>query len=510
MLRALRRGALLSMLRSMGMAVPPTIVALLFLALSVSSAWAQGDIPDDRPARMHEYLAAAAALGQFSGSVLVAEEGRVLVDTAFGLANIELGVPNAPETRFRVASITKPFTAMAIMMLAEEGKLSIADTISMWVDSLPPAWSGITIHQMLRHTSGIPDYEEWFDGYDTQAYSDYMSQAHAPARIIRDARLKPLDHAPGTQFRYSNTAYILLGYIIERASGMPYEEFLRQRIHDPLDMSASLQDRSELLITRRAQGYRLREGAFPISFFNGLQREDYRNAVYQLMQPPQADAGLITTARDLYRWDQALYSERLLSRTSLDSIFTAGEHGYGYGWFIVDGENGRTHEHSGGLPGFSAYIMRVPETQRTVIVLQNIERSVAIEQDLAAILRGVPVPTPRARQLIPGDSARDAALVGTYRTSTGDSVHVFVQNGTLGVQQPGGVRMPIFPEVGGAYFSPRDGSEVDFVETDGRITLTIRDAFGDIRLSAERQVPAPGAALRISPVRGMASRGSPR
>jgi CubicO group peptidase (beta-lactamase class C family) len=463
---------------------------VLCLATPAGHAFAQATSPDGRPARMREYLAAAAALGHLNGSVLVAENGRVLIDTAYGFANHELGVPNTPDTRFRVASITKQFTGMALMMLAEEGKLSLADPISKWVDSLPAAWSGLTVHQLLRHTSGISDYEEWFDGYTTQAYSDYMSQAHAPARIVRDAKSKPLDHQPGTAFRYSNSAYIVLGYIIERASGMPYDEFLRRRIHEPLGMTLSDQDRSELLITNRAQGYRFRPGAYPMAFFNGLRREDHHNAVYQLMEPPQADAALITTARDLYKWDQALYTERLVKRAALDSIFAPGIGNYGYGWFVATGVNGLTHEHSGGLPGYSAYIMRIPETRRTVIVLNNIEQSGPIHRDLAAILRGAPVATPRARRIVPNDTALDAGRVGMYRNAAGDSVRVFVENGSMGIHQPGRFRAGLLSEGGAEYFSPQLRGVVSFAESGRQTTVTVRDALGNVLIAAERSAPA--------------------
>lgn len=468
------------------------LLSLLFcaaLAAPATTALAQPTAPDDRPARMREYLAASASLGHISGSVLVAENGRILLDTAYGYANIELAVRNTPDTRFRVASVTKQFTGMALMMLAEDGKLAISDPISKWVDSLPAAWHGLTIHQLLRHTSGISDYEEWFDGYTTQAYSDYMSQAHAPARIVRDAKLKPLDHEPGTKFRYSNSAYVVLGYIIERASGMPYDEFLRRRIHEPLGMTKSEQDRSEVLIADRAQGYRFRPGGYPSAFFNGLQRDDYRNAVYQLMEPPQADAALITTARDLYKWDQALYDERLVKRASLDSIFTPGIGGYGYGWFVGTGVNGLTHEHSGGLPGYSAYIMRIPATRRTVIVLNNIERSGPIHRDLAAILRGAPVAIPRARRIVPNDPALDAARVGMYRSAGGDSVRVFVEDGNLGMHQPERFRVGLLSEGGSDYFSPQLRGVVSFAEVGGRITITVRDALGNTLIVAERSAP---------------------
>ena len=371
-------------------------VVLLVAAATATPLSAQ----DPRVASLREYLTAAANLGQLHASVLVAERGTLLSDTAYGFANMELGVRNTPETRFRVASVTKQFTAMAVMLLAADGKLDIGDPISKYLDSLPPAWSGITVHHLLRHTSGISDYEEWFGGYTTQAYSDYMSQAHAPARIFRDAMARPLDHEPGTKFRYSNSAYIVLGYIIERASGMPYADVLRTRIHEPLGMTLSDQDRSEDLIPNRAQGYQLRPNVDAEAYADGLMRGEYRNAVYQLMEPPQADAGLITTARDLYQWDQSLYTEQLVPKGLIDSIFTPGLGDYGYGWFIRSGPDGITYDHSGGLPGYSCYIRRIPGSRRTIIVLGNLERlGRGRINDIAAILRGDSVAIPAARTI---------------------------------------------------------------------------------------------------------------
>ena len=434
--------------------------------------------PDARIQRVREYLVAAGRLGHVNGSVLVAEQGRVLVDTAFGFANFELGVRNTPDTRFRVASITKQFAALAAMMLATEGKLSLTDPVTKWVDSLPAEWNAITIHHLLRHTSGISDYEEWFDGYDTQAYSDYMSQEHAPSRILRDAKAKPLDHVPGTKFRYSNSAYILLGYIIERASGMPFDRFLAERVHKPLGMTLSEQDRSEVLIANRAQGYRLRSGAMRLAFHNGLQATDFLNAVYQKMEPPQADAGLITTARDLYKWDQALYSERLLPKAALDSIFVPGLGNYGYGWFINRGADGVTHEHSGGLPGFTSYIMRIPATHRTIIVLGNVPYLGRTVRDIAAILRGEDVVPPRARQVVAVDSVRESGWSGLYRSTAGDSVRVTFENGSLVAQQAGKFRAQLLPEGDGGYYSPQLGGVTRFRVVNGRSEMVVADARG--------------------------------
>lgn len=446
-------------------------VTLLLYPFAVSPA------QDPRIAQIREYLTGAANLGQLHGSVLVAERGRVLVDTAFGFANMELGVRNTPDTRFRVASVTKQFTAMAIMLLAQDGKLNIADPITKWVDSLPDAWGAITIHHLLRHTSGISDYEEWFDGYTTQAYSDYMSQQHAPARILRDAKRKPLDFAPGSQFHYSNSAYILLGYIVERASGMPYDQFLATRIHQPLGMTLSAQDRSELIIPNRAHGYQMRPGTFPVTYLGGMRAGDYRNAVYQLMEPPQADAGLITTARDLYKWDQALYGTSLLRPALRDSLFAPGLGKYAYGWFINEGPDGITHEHSGGLPGYTCYIMRIPGTQRTIILLTNTDRLGRTVRDIAAIMRGEAVATPRAHRIVPHDPARHPVLAGTYRSAR-DSVRVAAENGVLVASQAGRFRAQLLPESANDFHAPQLNAMVHFREIDGRLELAVIDGLG--------------------------------
>ncbi|HLS48291.1 MAG TPA: serine hydrolase domain-containing protein [Gemmatimonadales bacterium] len=459
---------------------------LAFIVLSLAGS--RLDAQDSRIARLQSYLAAAAELGHLQGSVLVAESSAVLVDTAFGFANIELGVSNTPETRFRVASVTKQFSAMAIAMLAEEGKLRISDPIGRWLDSIPAEWSGITIHHLLRHTSGISDYEEWFGGYDTQAYSNYMAQDSAAWRIVRDAKKRPLDFPPGSEFHYSNSAYILLGFIIERAAGMPYEDFLRTRIHEPLGMTRSGQDHSHELLPDRASGYFIRPGAFPVAYYNGLGRADYVNAFYQLMQPPQADAGLVTTARDLYQWDQALYAERLVTRAMRDSIFTPGLGRYGYGWFIAaDGPDGVTHGHSGGLPGFTCYIMRIPEHHRTIIVLGNQNRLGRTVRDLAAIMRGDSVANPRARHLVSPDSARNAARVGIYFTESGDSVRVSQQGPMLVAFWAGRWRTPMLQERDGTYYLPTPDATARFGGGNGREELVVEGPFGTTILRAVKR-----------------------
>lgn len=461
--------------------------SLLAAALLLATATAPTQAQDRRVGQLRAYLKAAAGLGQLSGSVLVAERGRILLDTAYGFANRELGVRNTPNTRFRVASVSKQFTAMAIVMLAAEGRLHLTDPVARFLDSIPDSWSGVTLHHLLRHTAGISDYEGWFDGYDTQAYSDYMAQADAPGRIAREARRRPLDFAPGAQFSYSNSAYILLGQVVERASGVSYEEFLRTRIFQPLGMTRSSQDHSDEILPDRADGYRLRPGAFPRAWFNGLTPADYLNAHYQLMVPPQGDAGLVTTTRDLYRWDRALETERLVPRALLDSIFTPGLEGYGYGWFIDKGPDGTVQSHSGGLPGFACLIMRLPDQQRTIILLGNNERMSRAVRDIAAILRGQPVAPPRARHLIAADSAASARFTGTYRLATGDSVSVLMDGAVLVAHWREHFRTGLLPEGPEDYFLPQLNAVARFRPVPGGLELVIAEETGKELVRARRE-----------------------
>lgn len=462
----------------------------LLVGLVLLCVWAQtlaAQRRDPRIARMREYLRAAAELGHLSGSVLVADSGRILIDTAYGFANHDLGVRNTPDTRFRVASVTKQFTALAIMQLQEAGKLRVGDSIGRYLDSLPDEWRGITIHHLLRHVSGVSDYEEWFDGYITQAYSDYMAQAGAPARIVADARRKPLDFTPGSKFHYSNTGYILLGYIIERVSGEPYEQFLQHHILGPLGMTRSRQDWSDSIIDGRAEGYMLASGAYPIRYFRGLTRSDLVHAHYQLMAPPQADAGLLTTARDLYRWDQALYSERLVSRATLDSIFAPGLRGYGYGWFIQVEDGELIHSHTGGLPGFACIIMRFPARHGTIILLGNIQRMGRTARDLSQILHGRPYAVPRPRQLVPTDSTVHGRWVGQYRSAAGDSVQVQFEAGTMAVRWPEHFFGGMYPESERNFYLPGTQGTVRFIARGGTAEMVILDQEGrEIFVGARR------------------------
>jgi CubicO group peptidase (beta-lactamase class C family) len=272
----------------------------------------------------------------------------------YGLADREKKTPNTTQTRYRIYSITKQFTAMAILMLQERGKLNVQDPICKYIPDCPAAWKEITIHHLLTHTSGIPDFIGFTD------YPETSATPSPPAQTIARFKDKSLDFQPGEKWNYSNSGYVLLGAVIERVSGQSYEDFLQKNIFEPLKMVNTGYDhnRSDL-----ASGY-VNSGKIKANFVD--------------MSIPYAAGGLYSTVEDLYRWDQALYTQQLVPQKTLDTMFTAHAPipeadglGYGYGWLIGRTFNRRNIFHGGSLVGYNSLIDRYPDDKVTVIVLTN-------------------------------------------------------------------------------------------------------------------------------------------
>lgn len=328
---------------------------------------------------MEEYMNASVKAHRFSGSVLVARDGSPIFKKSYGMANYEWNIPNTSDTAFRIASVAKQFTAMAVMILQERGKLNVGDPICKYLENCPPAWQPITIRNLLTHTSGIPNFVSLPDFQKRIVFQPYTY-----ASFVDVFRNEPLDFAPGEKFNYSNSAYFLLGLIIERVSGKSYAEFLRDSIFVPLEMKNTGYDDMRSLVSNRAAGY----------VWTGKSLE---NAPYLNMLIPFAAGGLYSTTEDLFRWEQALYTEKLVSRKSLDEIFTPFKGRYGYGWFMVRRFKRLTTEHEGGIAGFSASIIRFPEERTTFIVLNNnvSASAVKVAENLAAIVFGAPYEIPK-------------------------------------------------------------------------------------------------------------------
>jgi len=317
--------------------------------------------------------------GLFSGSILIARNGEILVSKGYGMADRQQQIPNTPQTKFRIGSVTKQFTAMAILILQAQGKLNIQDRICVYLTDCPPAWQPITIHQLLTHTSGIPNFTDFPDIHT------FKKLPASPAQIIARFKDKPLDFKPGEKWSYSNSGYIVLGFIIEQVTGASYEAFLQQHIFTPLKLLDTGYDHNNAQLAR---GY-----ADSVSEADTLD-----------MSAPYAAGALYSTVEDLYRWDQALYTEALVAPDLHTKMFTpfaaipesfASIHeitgfGYGYGWFIGRLFNRQVFFHPGGIEGFRASIYRFPADRVTVIVLSNQESTDTdlVSRQLAQIVFG--------------------------------------------------------------------------------------------------------------------------
>ena len=306
----------------------------------------------------------------FTGSVLVAQDGEILLSKGFGLADRNNNIPNTSETKFRLGSVTKQFTAMAIMMLQAQGKLDVQDPVCNYIPDCPTAWKAITLHHLLVHTSGIPNFTSRVDYANTQATPS------SPEETIARFKDQPLDFHPSDEWRYSNSGYILLGYIIEQVSGQSYEAFLRQNIFEPLEMQNT--------------GYDHDDGSLATGYANSTTEAEYID-----MSIPYAAGALYSTVEDLYRWDQALYTEQLLSQDLLNLIFTPHsptdiDTSYGYGWEMGVLNNHSVVFHGGNIEGFAAEIRRYINDKTTIIVLSNQQnlRVNEITDSIAALVFG--------------------------------------------------------------------------------------------------------------------------
>lgn len=320
------------------------------------------------------------AYKSFNGSVLIAEKGKVIYKKGFGFANMEWDIPNAPNTKHRLGSISKQFTGMLILQLAEAGKIDLHAPITKYLPDYPKVnGDKITTHHLLTHTSGIPNYTSFPDFFKNKSRDPYT-----PTAFVKEFSEMDLDFAPGERFSYSNSGYFLLGVLIEEISGKTYEQMLQEKIFTPLNMKGSGFDHHATILKNRATGYE-------------KQGDGFVNSSYLDMSIPYAAGSLYATAEDLYLWDQALYTNKLLSKESMDLFFgehiKAGKGHYGYGWFIGSASIGNTEEtietisHGGGINGFNTLISRAPSDKSLIVLLNN--TGGAPLNDMAEAIRGI-------------------------------------------------------------------------------------------------------------------------
>jgi CubicO group peptidase (beta-lactamase class C family) len=367
------------------------LLTLLLTACGTATTIAPAKPRQTMVSQVDYFLTTEVQNGNFSGSVLIARGGKVLFSKGYGMADWQQHLPNTPHTRFHVASLTKQFTAMAILILQVQGKLQVQDHVCTYVMDCPPAWQPITIHQLLTHTSGIPTLSnppttlpsslQQSIARSIAASSwpgDKTTLPSSPQQLIARYKNQSLDFPAGTQFNYSNTGYQLLGYIIQQVSGEPYAEFVQHSIFAPLQMSDTDFEPAYPSLPNQATGYVL--GKIPAAP-TLLDRSLPSGWSFLL-----AAGGLDSTVEDLYRWDQALYTHTLFSAHSLEQMFTPyislcpskwcptplTSSAYGYGWFIAKEPDHRVMWHTGDGNGFGAYIGRYPDDKTTMIVLSNL------------------------------------------------------------------------------------------------------------------------------------------
>ena len=325
------------------------------LICSITCAAQNGAAP-----KVDDYVRAEMQTQQIPGlSLAVMRNGEIVLARGYGLANVEHQVPVKPETIFQSGSMGKQFTATAVMMLVEDGKISLEDKITKYFTDGPETWNKITVRHLLTHTSGMTDYPRDFD----------LRRDYTEDELVQRIKPIPLAFEPGAKWSYSNLAYVMLGVLIHKVSGKFYGDFLQERVFKPLGMSTARVISEADVVPNRAAGYRTVSGQ--------LKNQEWVSPSLNTT----ADGALYLTVYDMAKWDAALYTEKLLKRASLNEMWTAVKlndgktHAYGFGWALGEVRGHRIVEHGGSWQGFKSHISRYVDDKLTVVVFANHARA---------------------------------------------------------------------------------------------------------------------------------------
>ncbi|HEV2380415.1 MAG TPA: serine hydrolase [Terriglobia bacterium] len=420
--------------------------------MTSAAAQARADI-----ARMEQVIQSFVASKKFMGAVVVARGNEKLLDKGYGYADLEWNAPDSPQTKFRLGSITKQFTAASILLLEERGKLNVHDAVKKYLPDAPPAWDKIAIFNLLTHTSGIPNFTSFPD------YRSHEPFPVTPEQLVARFRDKPLDFQPGTKWSYSNSGYALLGYLIEKISDESYAQFVQQNIFKPLGMDESGYDSNSAIIPDRASGY------VP-------GPDGFTNAGYINMTVPFSAGGLYSTTGDLLRWEQGLFGGKLLSPASLKEMTTPFKHDYAFGLVVHKVNGHELIDHGGGIEGFNTMLAYYPDDKLTVVVLANLNGSAPeeIAQDLATLAFGGTLVLPSERKQVHIGPKIFDGYVGSYQLAP-DFILTVTRDGDHFITQATGQgQVEIFPSSDHDFFANVVDAQITFV-TDklGRATELI-------------------------------------
>lgn len=399
------------------------------------------------------------------GTVLVARNGEVIYKKAFGMANLELDIPMQADNIFRIGSITKQFTAVAILQLMEQGKLNLQDEITRFIPDYPAQGNKITIEHLLTHTSGIQSYTGMKD------YMERMRIDLKPAEMIDYFKNQPMKFTPGTKWEYNNSGYFLLGYIIETITGKTYAEYLEENFFKPLGMTNSFYGSDTRIIKNRVDGYSMGENGF-------------ENAKPLSMTQPYSAGSIQSTVGDLFKWHQAVHSYQLIKKENLAKAFTkfkladGTETDYGYGWGLGYVQESPTIDHGGGINGFKTMAIYLPEEDVFAAVFSNCECSTPkeIAVKLAALAIGKLI---GAHAEIKVDEKILETYAGEYEITPEFIFTITKEKDRLFVQAGGQEVFEIFAETENKFFLKINDAQLEFIKDDsGIVTKAILNQNG--------------------------------
>ena len=423
-------------------------LGLAALLLTAAPALAQDT------ARMDAVIRDDADKGAFMGAVLVARDGEVLFDKGYGSANLEWNIPNDGDTKFRLGSVTKQFTGVAILLLQERGKLTLDAPVKTYLPDAPATWDKVTVRHLLTHSSGIPNFT---------SFPDYGASKTLPAThatLIARFRDKPLDFAPGEKFSYSNSGYVLLSALVEKLSGQSYAAFVAENLFKPLGMADTGYDSHAAILPRRASGYA--PGATgPV------------NADYIDMTIPQGAGALYSTTRDLLKWQRGLYGGKLLKPASLTAFRTPYKNGYALGVGVQSGGGDTTIEHGGGIEGFNTSLAYDPDRKITVVVLGNLNGPTPgkLSKSLMTLARGGAVTLSAERKEVAVAADQLPQYEGVYELAPTFTITMRARDGKLMTQATGQDEFKLFPEGKDRFFLKVVDAQVEFTrDASGAVT----------------------------------------
>lgn len=398
------------------------IFIVLFIAfLSILKITAQEGEDESRARTIDRYLSIRSEMGNFSGAILVAKGGKIVLKKGYGFADVEKKTPYTPETQHEVASISKMFTAFAALKLRDQGKLKLEDSICKYIDKCPDTWQPINIQQLMRHTSGIPDYEEPLE-LGSEKYLAFMTKPNASVQIVEDAKKLPLDFKPGEKFSYSNTAYIILSYVVQKAAGQAFADFVANEILKPAGMKSSGVIDLRKIPKNLANGYTYDDIGWEKTLAGVSLADGHLKKHPALpLTSPEGDAFLYSTVDDLYKWSQIMDGGSFVTAAQLNEIFTPGLANYGYGWFVGKAFDRKRMNHTGGLPGYISNFIKFPDDKITIVVFSNIDRARlnSISRDISAIILGKPYDMPVRGTVTKLTPEQISKLEGDYKTAEG-------------------------------------------------------------------------------------------